>query len=78
MDEADAWNSTASEEALRKTQKFIFDLILQESISNRTSIMLLIAFDAVAALMVIITIVYDAWKVSELSPLLKSEYVFLD
>ncbi|KAJ9204638.1 hypothetical protein DTO164E3_1813 [Paecilomyces variotii] len=77
MDESDVFNK--SSKALQKTQNFIFKLILQESISERTSTMLLVAFDAAAAALVIGIIVYDAWRVYELSPLLKSEkkYRFL-
>lgn len=37
--------------------------------------MLLVAFDAAAAALVIGIIMYDAWRVYELSPMLKSEYV---
>lgn len=73
MDESDVFNK--SSKAFQQTQKFIFKLILQQSIADRTSTMLLIAFDAAAAALVIGIIMYDAWKVYELSPMLKSGYV---
>lgn len=68
-------HSNETEPRLERTQNLIFRLILENNIQNRTSTLLLLAFNVAAAALVFTSIFYDAWKVSKRSPLLKSEYV---
>ena len=44
------------------TQNLIKTLVLENSLQVRTSIMVTAAFNTVAAAVIILTVVYDAWK----------------
>lgn len=67
-------HSDGAELRSERTEHLIHKLILENDIQNRTSTLLLVAFNVAAAALVIASILYDAWKVSKRSPL-KSEYV---
>jgi hypothetical protein len=60
------------------TRKFIGELILENSIQNRTAVILLASFNIAAAAIMLISIIYDAWSGSKRRRLLPlhSPWVF--
>lgn len=57
------------------SQNLVTELVLQNNVQSRTSVMITAAFNVAAATVMIISIVYDAWRLSKRFSLdLQSKY----
>lgn len=50
---------------VKVSQSLVTELLLQNNVQSRTSIMITASFNVAAATVMIISIVYDAWRLSK-------------
>lgn len=50
---------------VKVSQSLVTELLLQNNVQSRTSILITAAFNVAAATVMIISIVYDAWRLSK-------------